>query len=38
MENGTYEIPSGPVAVVFKGDEKNKNLPHVYVSRLAIEF
>ena len=38
MENGTYEIPSGPVSVDFKGDEKNKNLPHVYVSRLAIEL
>ena len=38
MENGTYTIASGAVAVEFKCDERIMNLPHVYVSRIAINF
>ena len=38
MENGVYRIDSGTVEVEFKGDEGNKNLPHVYISHLAVNF
>ena len=38
MENGRYEIASGAVDVEFKSDERITNLPHIYVSQVAIEF
>ena len=38
MDNGVYTIASGAVAVEFKGDEGNKNIPFVYVSHIAMNF
>ena len=38
MENGTYRIDSGAADVEFKCDERIMNLPHVYVSHIAINF
>ena len=38
MENGVYTIASGPVSVDFKGDDRITNLPHVYISHLAVNF
>ena len=38
MQNGVYTIASGAVAVEFKGDEGNTNLPYVYVSHIAMSL
>lgn len=38
MENGAYTIASGAVEVEFKADERIVNLPHVYLSHIAINF
>ena len=38
MENGIYTIDSGPVDVDFKSDDRITNLPHVYISHLAVNF
>ena len=38
MENGTYTIDSGVVDVEFKSDDRITNLPHVYVSHIALNF
>ena len=38
MQNGVYTIASGAVAVEFKNDDRIENLPHVYVSHIALNF
>ena len=38
MENGAYTIASGAIVVEFKADERIDNLPHVYLSHIAINF
>ena len=38
MKNGTYEIEEGAVAVEFSSDDRITNLPHVYISHLAVNF
>ena len=38
MQNGVYTIASGAVAVEFKSDDRIENLPHVYVSHIALNF
>ena len=38
MENGKYNIASGAVDVSFSRDERIYNLPHVYITHLALDF
>lgn len=39
MENGKYNIERGAVDVSFSRDERTTyNLPHVYVTQLALDF
>ena len=38
MQNGVYSIDSGAVDVEFKNDDRILNLPHVYVSHIAVNF
>ena len=38
MENGTYTIVSGAVNIDFRSDERITNLPHTYISQVAIEL